>query len=213
MDSAALEDPCFSAWNKKEKEKENKNLKTCFIEKQLQMKPYSGDNHSLCSSMGSSTLSSDSNESIYLERINFIDDSYVVPFPSVDSSKGDLLRFSTSVSSEDFVNVSKGPKTSTVEETALLMLGNISRTGDQNSDSIFCRMEQLREFLENKLGTQLLVSAYNCVINIESKNDKDISKDISSILSENMGYFPIIVQLAHCEVKWYQQESFSSREL
>eukprot|EP01135_Chromosphaera_perkinsii_P002990 Nk52_evm12s232 gene=Nk52_evmTU12s232 len=138
------------------------------------------------------------------QQVNIIDDSYVFA-DSISTHSSDLLHFSPDCSEGPSERPENDKASPTLIDEALKLLGSPreNMSGD-DSDSIFCRMEQLRDFLERELTTKVFIRLYHYVLDIDSTEKSKTNGPIPFRMSGKiMTCFPIVLQLVHCEAKWY----------
>ena len=74
-----------------------------------------------------------------------------------------------------------------------------------SSDSIYCRMEALRAYLENELGTNLLTAVYYYVISVSLEKNEVVKERVKAMLGEDkMTYYPVLLQLIACEAIYFR---------
>ena len=76
--------------------------------------------------------------------------------------------------------------------------------GVQATDSMGYRIEALRVYLENQLGDNIFISAYQHLLNLQ-KDDDDSNNAIENIIGgKKIKFVPLLHHLIVCEDSYYQ---------
>lgn len=77
--------------------------------------------------------------------------------------------------------------------------------GVQASDSMGYRIEALRVYLEQQLGDQPFIAAYQHLTNLNDDDDQEANQYIEGLIgNKRMKFIPLIHHLIVCEDSYYQ---------